>query len=130
MHLRAPACIVGLIACVSLAVVGSGTAAAHTFSYSAPSYTHSTGKTGGYRGGPGKVKVELLYPRAGRVLVTMPDGSMAPLSETRLVFGTAVPTESERYFAATGRSLPSVHGLIILPAATPGGDYTTIWPSN
>jgi hypothetical protein len=42
----------------------------------------------------------------------------------------ATQTDAQRFRAATGRSLPADHGVIILPPATPGGDYTTIWPSS
>jgi hypothetical protein len=41
-----------------------------------------------------------------------------------------LPTDAERYRAATGRSLPAVHGLITLPPATPHGDYTYIWAAS
>jgi hypothetical protein len=39
-------------------------------------------------------------------------------------------SEAERFRAATGRSLPAEHGLIVLPPAIPGGDPTYIWPSS
>ena len=38
--------------------------------------------------------------------------------------------DSTRFTAATGRYLPSQHGLIRLPPTTQGGDYTYIWPTT
>lgn len=41
-----------------------------------------------------------------------------------------VPSDDERFRAATGRALPADHGLILLPPATPNGDYTYMWPRS
>lgn len=38
--------------------------------------------------------------------------------------------DSQRFYTATGRVLPRQHGLIRLPPAIPGGDYTFIWPTT
>ena len=43
---------------------------------------------------------------------------------------SAQSLDSLRFLAATGRALPAQHGLIRLPPATPGGDYTFIWPTS
>ena len=39
-------------------------------------------------------------------------------------------SEAARFTAATGRVLPTTHGLIRVPSATPGGDPTYIWPTS
>lgn len=43
---------------------------------------------------------------------------------------TAMQTDAQRFYAATGRSLPADHGLVRLPPTTPNGDYTLIWPRS
>jgi hypothetical protein len=50
--------------------------------------------------------------------------------EPRPVLAAPIQTDAERYQGATGRSLPAVHGLIVVPPATPGGDATYIWPTE
>ncbi len=42
----------------------------------------------------------------------------------------SVPSPAQRYMAATGRALPASHSNILLPPATPKGDYTYIWENN
>lgn len=54
-----------------------------------------------------------------------PDYAGPPVGET-----AAAQSEAERFRAATGRTLPAEHGLILLPPATPGGDPTYIWPTS
>lgn len=41
-----------------------------------------------------------------------------------------VESDGQRYWMATGRTLPKAHGLITLPPATPQGDYTYIWAAS
>ena len=56
-----------------------------------------------------------------------PYNDVEPVTEITVF---SVPTDAQRYMTATGRALPASHSNILLPPATPKGDFTYIWENN
>ncbi len=63
-------------------------------------------------------------------LASFPSGYRATYADNTVNQASAQSVDSQRFYAATGQVLPAQHGLIRLPPATPGGDYTFIWPTS
>ena len=83
-------------------------------------------------------RVQVIHPQARTSFrttvglnVTLPEGTAYERGEgvsEMTVF--SVPSPEQRYRTATGGALPAAHSNILLPPATPKGDYTYIWENN
>jgi hypothetical protein len=78
----------------------------------------------------GGVNVIVVSQPTGLTFTTYRDATWPDTSDMRPYIALASQTDSQRYFTATGRPLPAVHGLITLPPVTPKGDYTYIWATR
>ena len=63
-------------------------------------------------------------------IASFPSGYGTAYADNSANLASAQSLDSQRFYAATGQTLPVQHGLIRLPPATPGGDYTYIWPTS
>lgn len=145
MRLLSTAPSLGLAGLLLAGIAGSNAAAAHSVSvssihsshsYGGHKYSYGHGSHGGFFSSLFGFHLHDSYASnvvsvrlANASFYTLPPDSYGYAQVTRPP-ELAVPDESQRYKIATGKALPSAHGLIVVAPAGPHADSTYIWGSS